>query len=465
MTNIAGIYFYTLKIAFFSTLIALLIAFPMSFFTAKRNFWGRKLILASAALPLCVPTLIVALGYVNFFGVNGSVNKFLGSEFSFLYSIWGIVIAQGFYNFPFVTGILTDAWEKLPREQENAARLLGTSEVRVFFTITLKQLSGALAAACIPVFLFCFFSFMIVMLFSAPGVSTLEVEIYHSIRTSLNLETGIKLALLESITALVIVFFYSYAIRHNQTGGDGISFCCVERKKTRKVEKVFLLFLLILVFFFFFCPLLSVFFSGLSSFSKIFFEKSFWTSLLNSILTGFLTASLCVLIAFSYSLLIKLKKKQSNPFFQTIPLVPMAISSVIISWSATLIFHRGNVLILVIIQTLLFWPVAYRQIQNGLNRISIETDNAALLLSASTFDSIIRIYLPSCIPVLLSAFVFSFAMSIGDATMPLILSIKDFNTLSLYTYKLAGAYRFSQACACGSILAFISLFIVRIIKK
>ena len=103
------IYFYTLKIAVFSTLIAAVIGLVTSFFTANRKFYGRRLLLSLSAIPLCIPPLIVALGYVGFWGVNGFVNKLFGTNFSFLYSTLGIVIAQGFYNFPLVTGIVTDA--------------------------------------------------------------------------------------------------------------------------------------------------------------------------------------------------------------------------------------------------------------------------------------------------------------------------------------------------------------------
>ena len=161
----------------------------------------------------------------------------------------------------------------------------------------------------------------------------------------------------------------------------------------------------------------------------------------------------------------KLGRRQGSVLLQTIPVLPMAISSVVISWGAAMIFHRGTPALLVVLETALYWPVAYRQIQNGINRISYETDAAARLLSRSWFDSVLRIYLPASRPVLISAFAFCFAMSLGDATMPLVLSIHDFDTLALYTYKLAGAYRFGQACACGGIVAAISMLIFAVGKK
>jgi len=86
-------------------------------------------------------------------------------------------------------------------------------------------------------------------------------------------------------------------------------------------------------------------------------------------------------------------------------------------------------------------------------------------LSRGWFDSVVRIYLPACRPVLISAFAYCFAISLGDATMPLVLSIHNFDTLALYTYKLAGAYRFGQACACGGIVALLSMLIFTLGKK
>ena len=444
--------------------MAAVIGIPVAFFTARRQFFGRKFLLSLSAIPLCIPALIVALGYVNFWGINGYINKLFHTDFSFLYSATGIILAQGFYNFPFITGVINDGWSQLPREQGNAARLLGASEIRVFFTVTLKQLSGIIASACIPVFLFCFFSFMIVMLFSPVGASTLEVEIYHSIRNTLDVSSGAKLAIMETVTAFAIVAFYSFIVRRSQTNTAGIDYVTNVRKKVRG-ELVFLIPLMCLVILFFIGPLIAVFLSGFTSLGDILKRPTFWKALWNSLWVGCCTGLFCTILGFSYSVAVKMNKKQGNVLLQTIPILPMAVSSVVISWCAGLIFHRGNPFLLICLQTLLYWPIAYRQIQTGINRITLETDSAAKLLSKSWLDQIIRVYLPGCKAVLLSAFAYCFAVSLGDATMPLILSIREFDTLALYTYKLAGSYRFAQACGCGGVVALLSMLIFRIGKK
>ncbi|MCR4579567.1 MAG: iron ABC transporter permease [Treponema sp.] len=436
----------------------------MAFFTSRRNFPGRRFILSLSAVPLCVPTLIVALGYVSFFGVNGTFNKIFHTHITSLYSFTGIVIAQGFYNFPFITGVITDVWSQLPQEQKFAARMLGASEPRVFFTVTLRQLAGALAAACMPIFLCCFFSFMIVLLLSPPGVSTLEVEIFHSLRTTLNLTEGAKLAILETVTTMGIMFLYLQLTKKSQASSSDIDFA-VRRKKLPPAELIFLLPLEILIFLFFLAPLISVFVSGAPKFAQVFSSPRFYSAALNSLYIGCCTGFFCTLIAFVYSMAVKLSGHQGSALLQTIPMLPMAISSVVISWTAAVIFHRGSVPLLIFLQTMMYWPLAYRQIQSGINRISPETVSAARLISRGPLDAVLRVYIPASLPVLLSAFAFTFATSLGDATMPLILSIRDFDTLALYTYKLAGSYRFDQASACGALIAFITMIVVGVIKK
>ena len=481
---------YTLEIAVFSTLLSALVGVPVAFFTSHRRFLGRKLILSASIVPLCVPPLIVALGYVSFFGMNGTANTILrllgfadDGRKTFLYSSFGIIIAQSFYNFPLITKIMNDAWTKLPKEQENAARLLGTREKRIFFTITLPQLSGAIAAACIPVFLFCFFSFMIVLLFSPLGKSTIEVEIYHSIRTTLDVRGGLWLAISETVIAMSIVFLYGIITRKSQSSDEGVSFLRAENPAVGKsvfstktkaaVEKSVFIIIFILVLVFFVAPGISIIVSGFTQrkanveaasfyqYKHLFGDKAFLSAMANTCWIGISTGLLCTALAFLYSIIIRLNKLQKNVFLQTIPLIPMAISSVVLAWCFSLIFHRGKPWLLIVMQTLLYWPVAYKQLQNGMNKITLETDMAVVLFSRGKIDSVVRVYFPACKRVIATSFVYCFAMSAGDATLPLVLSIPRFNSLALYTYKLASSYRFNQACACGTILVLVcGLFVI-----
>lgn len=479
-----GILFFTLKIAILSTLLAALIGVPAAFFTAKRNFFGRSLILGSSVIPLCIPSIIIALGYVLFFGMNGYANKILSSlgnffsfkpvKLTFLYSYAGIIIAQGFYNFPFITGAVNDAWQELDSRQENAARLLGAGELRVLFTVTLPRLSGAIGAACIPVFLFCFFSFMIVLLLSPPGCTTLEVEIFHSMRSSINLSYGAKLAVLQTFVALIIVLFYSATSQKSQTTSSGADFAhSLNQKNSRSKmsigERFFFILLAVLILLFLFFPLCCVVLLGfskmvhgheafsLNQFKSLFTSFVFWKALWNTIWIGSISAFLCTLVSFGYSVLVRFSNKRGNSLLLTVPFLPRAISSVVIGFAAAFFFRRGNIPLLIFLQVFLFWAIAYRQVQNGINQIANDTERAALIFSKSRFDAILRVYLPSCKTSLISSFGLCFAISAGDVTLPLMIAIPDFTTLALYTYRLTNSFRYNAACACALILGLLCL--------
>src|SRR5574344_349804 len=241
--SLLKIILFTFEQSLASTALSLLIGLPAAFFIAKRNFLGRKLLMSTASIPLCIPSLIIALGYVSTFGMSGYMNTLLMKLFSlreppltFLYSFWGIVVAQGFYNFPLVMATVANTWNALPSDQADSARLLGASEFRVFRTITVNQLLPAIVSSCIPVFLYCFFSFMIVLLFGATGCTTLEVAVYHSARSTLDFKSASLLALIETLAAFIMVFIYG-KIENSASRSRGISFSSDKQKRMKLSKK------------------------------------------------------------------------------------------------------------------------------------------------------------------------------------------------------------------------------------
>lgn len=481
---------FTLKIAVGSTAVAFAIGFPAAFFCAKRNFLFKKFLLGLSAVPLCIPVLIASLGFVSVFGLSGILNKIISSfgfeKIKLLYSVTGIIIAQGFYNFPLVMSITARFWENLPSESENAARLLGAGEGRIFFKITLPALVPSLASSVIPVFLFCYFSFMMVLLFSVPGTTTLEVEIFQAVKTSLNYNLASRLAVIETLTALLIVGGYSFVLGKEKNSGQAFenrklpkpAMAEYETAGLKVLEILLFVSVVILIVLFFVFPLLGIVVSSFtarvsgkdvfsfSQYKTLFNSKGFWVSLFTTLKVSFCTASVCTITGTVYAL--SLQNKVSGQFHKLLnilALLPMAVSSVVLGFGITLLFRKGNVFSLVLVQSALFWPLAYRQINSALYKIPLEVKNAALVLSGNYIESVFRVFVPWIKKSLFASFGFCFAFSAGDTTLPLILSIPKFQTLSLYTYRLSGSYRFNTACASGTVLALVCFFVFIISEK
>jgi thiamine transport system permease protein len=492
---------FTLTEALLSSIAAVAIGLPAAFFVARREFPGRRFLLSLSGVPLCVPPMIIALAFVLFYGRQGYLNTFLMRVFglaeppvTFLYSLAGVVIAHGFYNFPVVLRTVSQVWERLPQSEEEAAVLLGASKFRAFRTVTLPRLSGAILSSAVLVFLYCFFSFIIVLLFGGIGGTTLEVELYQAARASFDYRLAGTIAFVETVAALGIVFAYMRLQKRLSEGTEGLVHLRPrERVKSFSGRIVLVLFLLFLLVFFV-SPLASILvrsftvtggalYSGASAFGlgawlTLFSRPGFPSALLTTILTA-LAVSLCATLAAGFFVLAgeayagrttlrstrrakgccsAKRPNASRSAFRVLPLAPLAVSSVALGFGWTLLVPRGNALVLVLAQTAMAWPFAWTQIRTSLDRIDRNVLDASVLLSAGSIDRSFRVLLPLVRRGVLSGAGFAFAISAGDASLPIILSLGRFENLPLMLYRLVGSYRFSEACACAVVLAALSAF-------
>ena len=470
---------FTLTEALFSSVLAVLLGVPAAFLAGRRSFPGRRFLLSLSGVPLCVPPVIVALAFVLFYGRQGYLNSFLMSltgakepPVTFLYSLTGVVVAHGFYNFPVVLRTVSRVWERLPPEEEEAARLLGAGPFRVFRTVTLPHLSGAILSSGALVFLYCFFSFVIVLLFGGIGGTTLEVELYQAARSSLDFRLAGTIACLETVVALGIVALYLGFERRMSAGAAGLG-PVRPRPGLRGAGETaasvaYLGFLLV----FFVGPLVSVLirsctaagtgpYSGtyvfsLRSWSSLFGRASFAPAVLNTVSASAAAALLATVTGLTFALA---SGRSGHPATRLLPLAPLAVSSVMLGFGWNMIIDRGNWAILVLAQASTAWPFAWTQIRASLDRIPPSVDEAAALLSPRALDRQFRVRLPLALRGVLSGAGLSFAICAGDATLPIVLSLGRFENLSLTLYRLVGSYRFPEACACAVVLAALSGFV------
>lgn len=470
LAHIVRISGFTVLQAGCSMLVALAVGIPAAFFTARRTFAGRRILCSLASVPLCVPALLIALGYISVWGRAGICNRLLQQAFdlheppvTFLYSFAGIVTAQGFYNFPLVMATVADRWATLGNGEADAARLLGAGEWRVFRTITVYQLLPAIVSAGMLVFLYCFFSFMIVLLFGAVGTTTLEVEIYQSARGTVDFSRTATLALTETTLACLFVALYS-SLEQKAARTRGISFAAgrIRTPLRGTGERCLFTLMAVLVAAFFLAPLAGIAANAVSSarspltadtLRRTIALRGFARALGTTILTASATGLLCAAVAFCYAIVLRTADRTGKHLLlRVIPLLPMAVSSVVLGVALTLLVRRGTILLLIAAQVSLTWPLAFRQIYASLAALPQETIDAARLLSAKRRHLLFRIYLHSAWRGILSAAGFCFAVSAGDTTLPLVLALPRTDTLALFTYRLASSYRSHEACAAGLLL-------------
>ncbi|HEX6970738.1 MAG TPA: ABC transporter permease subunit, partial [Limnochordia bacterium] len=202
--------FTTLQ-ALWSSAASLLIGFPLAYLLATYTFPLRRLVRALTLVPFVLPAVVVALGFILFFGRQGPLARFLalfGQEVSLLYSLPAIVLAHAFYNAPLVTRSVHAAWERLDPALEETARALGAGPWAVFRDVTWPAIFPGVITGALFSFLFSFMSFPIVLSLGGARYTTLEVEIYTQVRVLFDQSAGTALAFWETVLALAFSSAY-----------------------------------------------------------------------------------------------------------------------------------------------------------------------------------------------------------------------------------------------------------------
>ncbi|OHD23224.1 MAG: hypothetical protein A2Y38_24095 [Spirochaetes bacterium GWB1_59_5] len=468
---------YGISQAAVSALLATLVGVPGAFLLAKRQFPGKRLLSALSAVPFCVPPLIIAIGFVLYYGREGFLNRTLMSAFGldepplqFLYSFSGVVIAHGFYNFPVVMRLVGDAWASVPKRHEDAARLLGASEARVFLTVTLPSILPALGAAMSLVFLLCFYSFVLVLLFGGPGVGTPEVELYRAARFEFDRPLASAFALAETLVAMLAL--YAYSTFERRAAGDRRD---AERSaplgfrssKETFVALLYSAFILVC----FVGPLASIVVEsltvrtaargawdlGFGNYVSLFARRGFGVAALNTLLLGFSSAALAAAMGFVFS--VGLKRIKSNVMAKIVPLLPLGVSSVVLAYGWNAVLGTPSVFAIAAVQAVSAYPFALRAIQSSVGLSDERYVEAARSLGSSRLGATLRVRLPMAAPSIVSGFALAFAMSAGDANAIIAAPVSGFETLALLLYRLAGAYRLNEACAAAVLLALVTGFV------
>ncbi len=475
---------FTVSQAFFSAALACTVGFAAAYFCARKNFRGRKFLMALSSVPLCVPAIIVALSFIIFFGNNGILNSFLKSllnqdepPVNFVFSMTGVIIIHGFYNFPLAMKTISQVWERLSEDEPNAALLLGANKFRIFKTITFPALLNSIAVSFLLIFLFCFFSFIIILLFGGLALTTLEVELYKAARTKLDMNLAAKIALTEISAALILILIYSNLQKKMRVQNENLKGIRERTAIKGFGQKTLFSFTIFIIILFLIAPLFSIFlhstynvnytsifnkFFYFKAWKNIFLSRTFWTALWTSIKIGILTAlvSLIASLFFAYITVFYNRRK-----IYAVPYLPLAVSSVMLGFGWLLLRPNGTELILIFAQSSLAWPFAWTQIQTSLLRIPQNIINAAVLLSPDKKTAFFKVIVPLCKKGIFSALAFVFAISAGDASLPIVLNIPRFNNLALLIFDYASSYRFVESSAVAVVLSLMTGFVFFLQEK
>jgi len=137
-------------------------------------------------LPLVLPPTVVGFGLLLAFGKHGPLGQLLLLfDTSVVFSWPATVIAAVVMSFPLMYMTARGAFEQVEENIQNAARTLGASEWRVFWTVTFPLAWPGVAAATILALARCLGEFGATLMLAGniPGkTATIPVAIYFAIQ-------------------------------------------------------------------------------------------------------------------------------------------------------------------------------------------------------------------------------------------------------------------------------------------
>lgn len=140
-------YVVSLSCAFFAALVNAVFGLMIAWVLVRYEFPGKRLMDGLIELPFALPTSVAGIALTYLYSDKGWIGAlFAKAGMKIAYTRIGITIAMVFVGIPFVVRAVQPVLEKLDRQYEEAAEMLGAGRVYTFFHVVLPELFPALLA-------------------------------------------------------------------------------------------------------------------------------------------------------------------------------------------------------------------------------------------------------------------------------------------------------------------------------
>ena len=207
---------YSLKIAVWTSIICIVIVYPLSL--TVKSVPGSKTWLSLLKIPMFIPALVACLLITNVVSYNGILNVFLGwigiidEPLALRNDSWGVsaLITQVWKNIPFMLLIVYSSVESVRKDVLDAGRNLGAGKLRLFWEITLPLTMPSAVVAMIMTFIKVFNDYTISRVMGPIYPSTLSNLMHKQAYLYNDWHTAACIGCLMVVTAIVFVSLYTW---------------------------------------------------------------------------------------------------------------------------------------------------------------------------------------------------------------------------------------------------------------
>jgi len=202
-----GLYFFnSIFVASAGVLLALIIGTLASYGFSRYPLKGNDTYLFVILTTRMLPPILVIIPIFLMFRIAGLSGSY-----------WGIILLYATFNLPFSVWMMKSFFDELSTDVEDAARLDGASEWKVFFKICIPQLKAGLAATAVFAMILTWNEFLFALLLTGSDTRTVPVAMSQSMGGQLGVDWGLLAAIISLF--LIPVFIVTYLLQHHLLRG------------------------------------------------------------------------------------------------------------------------------------------------------------------------------------------------------------------------------------------------------
>jgi iron(III) transport system permease protein len=445
----------TLYYTFASLALGLSIALLFAWLVERTDMPYASSIYTLLLIPMAVPSLLKALGWVLLLGpqqgmINLLVRNFLALESSVgplnIYSFSGMVFLTALSVVPTMFLMLGPLLRNIDPSFEEAAETSGVAMLNTLRKVTFPLISPGILAVIM------YFVIVMVESFEIPlaiglnaNFPVLSLQIYTAVRGSALPEYGIASAYSFLGLVLGIVLLYAYrratanAERYAVITGKGYSHRRFQLGRARYLALgligLYLFLTVILPVGVLLWSSLLTFYRppswealaviSLANYFQIFRSPRILLAVTNTIVVFLSASSFCVLLALMISWIIQRHKAKFSAALDNAVFLPLAVPSIVIALGVMLFYIStplwGTIWIIVLGQIIRYLPFGTRSLNAAIVQIHRELEEAAWVSGASRLVTLRKITFPLLLPALGNAWLWVAVHSMRDFTFPLVL--------------------------------------------
>ena len=463
------------------TLISGVIGTALAWVTSMYRFPGQRFFAWALMLPLAMPAYVLAFVTVGIVDFSGPLQTAL-REFGFttaipsVRNVWGagLVLSLAFY--PYVYLLARQAFLSQGRRAIEAGQMLGLSRSKVFFRLALPQALPWVIGGLLLASMETLADFGAVSVFN---VDTFTTAIYKAWFGFFSLTTAAQLAaLLIGVVFIVVLFEQYWQAKRGNTVTQGSS----QRFEASKPAKWGMALLCTLVFLIaFLIPFLQLLY-----WTALNFQQDFDARYIDFVTNSLMIASMTTIFIAFLAIIIAWVKRQypdkSTKLMSTLAnlgyvvpgtvlavgiFIPIAwLDNQLIAFGITSTqFLSGSVIVMLLALSTRFMTVSFQPVDRQLQRLTVNQEAAAKLLSDSPYQRWRQVMLPVLSPGVLTGLLMGFVEVMKEMPITLMTRRQGWDTLAVRVFEMTSEGMWARAALPSLLIVLVGLIPVWILLR